>query len=250
MNETEEQRLVIKNRTFSDIAVDELGKQRAKCICCVQFGRCKDSECNTCSNYIKYVSLRNQMSEYDQLRLNNYISKYYSLYSLSPESFMTHKSFIMRTVSMIMMFIIVIALVIASTCIYMSLPYNTPPARYMDVSRDVDKQITETRQYVNDHIYDHNTDGLINCIDYATIFYDYWQTNCYPKSGYKCVIIRNKNDKTGMNHLFVALQGRLYIEVEPWYMGPMYIMEDVWGSMYDRSYNYYGETDKWITQRM
>ena len=80
---------------------------------------------------------------------------------------------------------------------------------------------------------DINGDGLINCIDYAVLF--------YLEAGPNTQIIQNRNPNTGMNHLFNAMRrpggGWTYIEPQS-NPGTMATMEAVWGSSYNATYNF------------
>ena len=82
---------------------------------------------------------------------------------------------------------------------------------------------------------DVNHDGKINCIDAAVLFYQY-----YPDKN-KVLILVNKNDSTGMWHLF----NMVYVDngwrgIEPqaaWRNNRSYWMADVWGRQYNKDFN-------------
>jgi hypothetical protein len=88
--------------------------------------------------------------------------------------------------------------------------------------------IDGTIQMVHKQIRDINADGLVNCIDYATLF--------AVLHGDQARIIRNVNPETGMNHLFnsVDVSGKVWM-VEP--QETEWRMEKVWGSAYNPKYN-------------
>jgi hypothetical protein len=82
---------------------------------------------------------------------------------------------------------------------------------------------------------DVNDDGLVNCIDAAVIFYEF-----FPHRDKVCIEI-NKNPRTGMNHLFncVYTDG-VWVAIEPQaYIGGIYSyrMHEEWGAMYDSAFN-------------
>lgn len=106
MKEDDEIRLVTREETFNDLAVRELAKGQAACMCRLQFKRCSKSECNSCPANKKYQNCIAQMSEYDQLRLDSYIATYYAKYSANPDQWMSHKRFV---ISYIRLFFLMVA---------------------------------------------------------------------------------------------------------------------------------------------
>lgn len=102
-------------------------------------------------------------------------------------------------------------------------------------SKPTTNDIERTLQQVALNMKDVNNDGLINCIDAAVLFYQY-----YPDKS-KVTISLNRNDATGMNHLFnVVLVDGVWRAVEPqtyYTNNTAYWMRDAWGSKYDSSLN-------------
>jgi len=82
---------------------------------------------------------------------------------------------------------------------------------------------------------DVNRDGETNCIDAAVLFYQY-----FPHKSL-VTITENKNDKTGMWHLFnVVYINGVWKAIEPqaiWRKQRGYNMSDIWGKQYDSSLN-------------
>jgi hypothetical protein len=82
---------------------------------------------------------------------------------------------------------------------------------------------------------DVNSDGLINCIDAAVLFYQY-----YPDKSKVCIEI-NVNPKTGMNHLFnCVFTDGVWKAIEPQAYAnnhSNYLMWAVWETRYDNAYN-------------
>ena len=98
--------------------------------------------------------------------------------------------------------------------------------------------INKTLKIVTDSMskrIDVNGDGLINCIDAAVLFYQY-----YPDKSKVCIEL-NVNSTTGMNHLFnCVFTDGVWRAIEPqahWKNHSSYWMRDVWGNKYDNSYN-------------
>jgi hypothetical protein len=77
---------------------------------------------------------------------------------------------------------------------------------------------------------DINKDDLVNYIDYAIMFRKLYGT--------KARIIQNNNPDNGMNHLFIIVNdGDFTWEVEPRGTYEAFLMPEVWGGKYDRTYN-------------
>ena len=100
---------------------------------------------------------------------------------------------------------------------------------YLDaVLYQVAKDFTRTK-------VDMNNDGLVNCIDAATLFHVYYNRPNESK------ITINKNPSTGMNHLFntILINGQ-WVAIEPQaYLGGKcnYTMRSIWGRKYDQKYD-------------
>ena len=108
-----------------------------------------------------------------------------------------------------------------------SMPGDTVPKTVAAAKQD---DISSTIKFVKTIVHDVNNDNLINCIDYAVLFYKY-----FPG---ECIIIVNRNRNTGMHHMFNAVWiDRKWIYLEP--QGPQsnYDMSSVWGKKYNPYYN-------------
>ncbi|MBR1402752.1 MAG: hypothetical protein IJ558_01085 [Treponema sp.] len=95
MKEDDEIKIVTREETFNDLAVRELAKGKAACICRLQFKRCMKNQCKTCPCAQKFNNCVNEMSEYDRLRLDTYTAEYYVKYSRNPDSWMSHNRFVL-----------------------------------------------------------------------------------------------------------------------------------------------------------
>jgi len=109
--------------------------------------------------------------------------------------------------------------------------YNVPPVS----TQSPDKMINDTLKIVTRVAHDTNGDGLVNCIDAAVLFYQYYPVRSEVK------IILNYNRETGMNHLFnsVSVDGRWFtVEPQAYYNGERkYWMIDYWDSYYDARFD-------------
>lgn len=239
-------KLVTRQETFNDLAVRELAKGRAACICRLQFGRCTRSECSSCTIGKQYSRCYSQMSDYDKQRLASYVSDRYVEYSSRPESWMNHRRYVRYILSLILyyLFIPVTILLICLVCLT-SNPGDSP------ISQETDEQIEYIMRRVKFGVHDINDDGLVNCIDHAVLFKIYWDDK-FPDKADQCIIIRNKKPAPHkMHHLFIGIKtDSILIEVEPRAHNiHKYLMKENWSSKYyNRNYNIYHETKKWLKE--
>jgi len=83
--------------------------------------------------------------------------------------------------------------------------------------------------YVRDNPRDMDRDGLIDCVDRAILFREYY--------GSDAQIIWNKNDTTKMNHVFIRINSTC-IEPGVWHPDPIRrTMKSVWSTKYDGRYD-------------
>ena len=98
------------------------------------------------------------------------------------------------------------------------------------VNKTLDKVAVDLNRKV-----DVNSDGKINCIDAAVLFYKH-----YPNREEICIVL-NVNNATGMNHLFNAVPYKGgWGCVEPqsyWHNNNSIWVKDVWGNKYNSKYN-------------
>ena len=115
-----------------------------------------------------------------------------------------------------------------------SMPQDEIQRPYVNELPKVEKTLVKVGNDMRRGV-DVNKDGKINCIDAAVLFYKH-----YPDK-HNVLIVLNKNDKTGMHHLFVSVYthgGWRGIEPQYNYSGnTTYWMAEVWGNKYDKSLN-------------
>ena len=237
-------RLVTRQESFNDLAVRELAKGRAACICRLQFGRCDKSECANCSVGMQYRRCYYQMSDYDKQRLSSYVSENYVKYSDTPEAWMTHTRYVKYILSLFLYYLVLPAIILLF-CFLAEKPGDFP------IDQETDERIEYVMHKVKTYVHDINGDGLVNCIDYAVLFKIYWDEK-YPDQKPSCIIIRNKKPAPyKMHHLFIGINtGFQIIEVEPRAKNyKKYLMADNWSTKYyNRNYNIYCETNKWLKE--
>ena len=240
----DEVHVVTREETFNDLAVRELAKSRAACLCRIQFKRCKLDKCTNCSTYKRLENCKSCMNDFDIERLNHYTNVYYTEYSMNPMSWMSHKEYKRHFRRYVIAVILFIALLFCIPIIFIG-PIDTPVN-----SINYDAAIVRTIQAAQSQVYDLDKDGKVNCIDYAIMFKLVWDRT-YPRLSNRCTIVRNVNWLTDMNHLFIFImtdEGR-NIAVEPGTFDPyIFRMEDVWGDKYDSICNNYGETRYWLSE--
>jgi hypothetical protein len=110
---------------------------------------------------------------------------------------------------------------------------STPTVKNISEHANIDSTLRLVEKYWKKT--DVNKDGKHNCIDAAVLFYQY-----YPDKNKVCIEL-NKNDNTGMHHLFnCVFTDGVWIAIEPQSYAnnhPNYRMWAVWGNQYVNSYN-------------
>lgn len=237
----QEVRFVHREETFNDLAVRELAKTQARCMCLLQYKRCSKKDCAKCNSNKYLLNCKEMMSDYDRSRLDNYTIEYYGAFSRSPLSWMGHKQFTRTYNRFVLLLIVVFWLIV----LLLGLGSGVGPFDRAHPQLDYDAMIIRTMQKAQANIRDLDKDGKINCVDYAIMFKLTWDRE-YPVLKDKCEIVRNVNKRTEMNHLFTYVNG---IGVEAWAPDPYrFRMEDNWGGRYDSSLNIYGETAYWVSE--
>ena len=103
--------------------------------------------------------------------------------------------------------------------------------QYLRENQNKPENISRVLAYMNKQgVKDKNRDGKVNCIDYSMTFRELYGDNAK--------LIINKNDKLGMNHMFIqVVQGARRIDVEPQGTPEHYAMNAFWGMKYEPAYN-------------
>lgn len=223
-------KIVHREETFNDHAVDELADARAQCICRLQFGRCTRNECKSCSHHAHFISCYNNMNDYDRTRLDAKISRKYSMYSSHAEGFMSYErlkqyygKFIL--VGIVCFILLWIMCATGHTTEYKEFlskadiaaaPELKMKSKHKDVGADVEYDIKKMILMTHERVVDVNMDGKTNCIDYALTFKVLWDRYHEPSD---CIVIHNVNPRVGMAHLFVAVfdwKTWTFVDVESW----------------------------------
>lgn len=254
-------KIVHREETFNDHAVDELADVQAQCICRLQFGRCTLSECKNCSHHKHFKMCYNNMNDYDRARLESKISRKYSVYSSHAEGFMSYDRLKLYYGKFILIGLLCVLLIwvmcatghakeykeFFTAADIASAPEPKMKSRHKDVYKDTEFAVTRILRMTRERITDVNTDGKTNCIDYSLTFKILWDRYYEPSD---CIIIHNLNPNVGMAHLFVAVfdyKTMSYVDVEPWTDDlNKWQMYDVWKNMYDMYYNRYDKEKYWM----
>lgn len=233
MEDIDTSRILLRQETFNDNAIEELAKTRAQCAARLQFGRCVHSDCASCTTGQKYNTCYAIMNDYDKMRTRQHTSKYYGEYIRQPEGFMSYSRLKRHYFYWLVLPVILIIILIITLS---SVAYGDSLSHHAVV--DV---LHMTRLSISDI----NNDGEINCVDYAITYKLCWDSK-YPKR--QCLIVRNYNPHTNWHHLFV----KVFIDNEWVYIEPMSnyyntcIMSVRWKDAYDAKYNISGETEYWL----
>lgn len=242
-------KVVTRQETFNDLAVRELAKGRAACICRMQFKRCAKTDCPNCRIYKQYKNCYSVMNDYDKTRLASYVGDYYTVYSYHPEQWMDHegfKKYMFKWLKLIILgFLFLMLLAVVRP---MDQPRQTPKYSSRPIPEPLKVAVQELLKKSQPNITDINADGLVNCIDYTLSFKLLWDYY-FPDNRDQCQIIRNYNPGH-MNHLFVAIKyrGNWYF-IETWTkILDELLVDDIWGKDYNPLYNVWGETNQWLDE--
>lgn len=281
MDSPNEVRVVTRQETFNDFAVRELAQTRARCMCFIQNGRCKKETCAHCAVNREYNRVAGAMSVYDNVRLSNYISEYYARFSHAPEAFMDHKTYVRSFMKIYLIALFIMALIFIPAILMLE-PFDTmefdPYSEYTeamepsDLSDNMKWLVEQTLDLLaKDPLYgkDITCDGNFNCQDRAILFKLLWGFLC--DSAYKvsfaspdvdrrfwlaardkCILVRNYNKETGMNHLFPMILDHdvnkiMPIEPDIDWKGRQHIRK-VFKRKYDPDKNHYNETAKFMSR--
>ena len=252
-------KIVTRQETFTDHAVKELARNRAACICRLQFGRCHKSRCRSCPAHKEFRRCYDSMSDYNRLRLDTNIADEYVQLSANPFNWYDHKTYIRKYVQFVLglagfMILITTLLTLMGGCsatkpMDKPLSVRTSSAQNMpgNIPAELDNMIMDVLETTRNNVWDLDKDGRVDCCDYTILFKSLWDLK-YPARKNSCEIVRNYNTRTGMNHLFIFVRhGGKRFFVEPRASGRNYTMQYNWGSKYDPRENRYGETRKWLS---
>ena len=230
-----EERIVLRDQTFTDIAVSELADVKAKLLLYQYYNRQRDFY--KFPVYEKLKICYEQMNEYDKLRVDNKASIRLGEYLRNPEAFLPYGA-LKRKVFFIWLIMFFICFITAISVSFVFIPnvytyeyksVDQPADYYMPVF-DMDQAVHETICDLSNMVYDiSEQQGIINCTDYAIEFKILWDMR-YPWIPCKLIWF----NKPGVfNHLLVCIKG-LYIEPQTaWnikgYHGPEHSWySDIW----------------------
>lgn len=137
-------------------------------------------------------------------------------------------------------------------CLFAQAPTSAPNASGTPLfGRYTSQMIVAALRQSQAQVADFNGDGEINCVDFSCSFKATWD-KMFPDLKDDCKLVRNKNPINGMHHLFATVDDGTgtEIEVETWAFYPdIYDMQRNWpNERYDRKYNIYGETKRWMRE--
>lgn len=197
-------RFIHREETFDDLAVRELAKGRAACLCKVQFGRCKKSECATCSVNKQYITCYNQLTDYNKQRLQTYVSKDYVEYSLNPQAWMSYNKLVLNTIKWIVITVLSLLMLLVPLCKLSAEPRTGIDRDWRIQDAELERKVTAINKYIDTHKYDMNKDGKVDDKDCSAMFKKRWN-DLYPSESTKCRIARI--DKNGFMYFFVIVHG-------------------------------------------
>lgn len=201
-------------------------------------GDCTESMCADCEKRIQQQNVWNNMADIDRLRVKTGVNQRFEYWLSQRKRYALYKKSCKRDAigSVLYVVFLCLLLVIALMCC---------SASSMVTPRSVfENNIENCLRSVRKNERDINKDGIINCQDYTILFYEAWNNSNYPNKE-TIGIVRNYNEDTGMNHLFIAVRITMfdkweYVEPQAWLSGDytaQYYMADFWGSKYNPLYN-------------
>lgn len=175
-----ETRFVHRAETYTDVAIDELGKSRALCMCNKLFGRCTEDECVQCNKEKDFVDCFNSLSAYDQLRVKNRITYYFAHLQNNVDAYtpLSHDF-----LSIIIVFILLFAIVAIPLAYTENMTYDLVDSKYTHSSDPMSEVVwietisREKEQYSPTFLGQTNTldvsfDILLECLVIANKYVD------------------------------------------------------------------------------
>lgn len=227
----------LKVETEWDKNITALARSLTECKISKYNNICKPADCARCSKYKQQQNVWNSMADIDRLRVNTESSDMYNAFLLTRYKFIEDEEAEHRDKvgSFLMIGFILLILVMMLFCCSATKPVS---------QRDIfESNIENCLRQVRILESDVNKDGVINCQDYALLFYKAWLHSDYDDK--TVALVLNNNEKTGMNHLFCAVRLNKYasweyIEPQAWLIEDYYTpydMQEYWGNKYNKEYN-------------
>ena len=228
----EEQKIVVKDKTFNDIAVQELADVKARLLM-YKYYNCSTRHIPAAKRFEQCYS---QLNEYDQLRVDNHAAELLNLYMMRPDGFMPYKALKRRYIGVffIMFFFVFISLFVFGLSMSDDLLFE--PFVYiaeMNESKaaskprggasqpQVEAMIDRISWYAHANACDVDHDNKVTCLDRALIWKIYWDYY-YPEYSDQCIIVWNFDTDltyeqllTSYNHVYMFVFNRS-VEPQSW----------------------------------
>lgn len=256
-----EEKIVIKNETFTDIAIKELADVKARLLIYKFYHM--ENKAHKLPAFQQLDHCYSQMNDYDKMRVDSRAADLFGKYMQKPDGFMPYavlkrryfKCWLMLFISFLLTAYLFVFFE-GTQSIYNIVtelaeqPEDKPPL-YQPHNIDMEQAVHNTILELDKIVYDiSEQNGLLNCTDYAIEFKILWDMK-YP--GIPCHVVWNINPGI-INHLLVEINGQYY---EPWsanYPKGKHDMQSVWGKSgrYDPKYNQDGSSwyNMYIKNRM
>lgn len=215
--------------TEYDKAIAALARSIADCY----DAKCYGKQCAMCPTKKQQDNVYNNMSDIDKLRVQTETSVILGMRH-QPKVNELH-----CTLGAIWDCRWYIILLLITIFLIFFIPYKL----YGNTSDDIKYTLKQTTW----NVFDVNCDTKLNCIDYAITFKKQWDKRYNPDD---CELVRNLSPS--LNHLFVRVKvNEAWVCVEPsaYFYGYLnsYTMKEFWEDKYDSRYNFYGETEYWMS---
>lgn len=262
--------------TELDKCIDALAETNARCMFRLDNGTCNRSMCSTCKINFNYSQAMAALQPVDTLRVENKSVAYYNDFAIRSRMHQAKRKIRApqpKTIATVLKYagIVFVLYTLLSTLLgllpllIMRAPRQTlggkdnMPLVVGQTLESVKQEDEETYKLIwkllvetEYNVSDRNCDGQVNCIDYSLTFKELYDNAVAIMYRRDCEIVRNVNNKTGMNHLFVRVKTKtgVWVHVETQYVMGSFIMFDVWKDQYNPRYNKYGETKYWLKRKI
>ena len=238
-----EEKIVIKNETFTDIAIKELADVKARLLIYKFYHM--ENKAHKLPAFQQLDYCYSQMNDYDKMRVDSRAADLFGKYMQKPDGFMPYavlkrryfKCWLILFISFLFSaYIFVFFEGTQSIYNIVSELADKPEDRPPVYGYDIEQMVHETILELQPLLYDIDGNGRLTCLDRAVEFKHLWDMK-YPNI--PCLMIQNWENPKGFNHYFVKINGVYY---DPWsetYPKGMHDMLSVWSrtGQYDPRYN-------------
>ena len=227
-----EEKIVIKDQTFTDIAVNELADVKARLMIYKYYHQ--DKAASKLPIFQKFSVCYEQMNEYDKMRVDKYATDLFARYIANPFGFLPYKTLKRRAFILWLIFFCIFFFGFGALLgDYMLIYFEPKPKNVYYSKATIDLMVHENIMELQYKLYDIDRDGEIDCLDIGVEFKHLWDRK-HPDI--PCTPIQNINWAKNFNHLFIEIDG-IYYEPSSFHIRD-HTMYATWGNRFDPKYNH------------